>query len=74
MGNIDSRPDRATHERFTAIRLWMRIMRIARPISSFRQTARFPAVKKVYRKELRRLLGNTMQNELPPLTAKEIAG
>ena len=35
MGNIDSRPVCATHERFATIRLWIRILRIARPISSF---------------------------------------
>src|SRR5262245_16771030 len=35
MGNIDSRPVCATHERFATIRLWIRILRIARRISSF---------------------------------------
>src|SRR5262249_3579554 len=35
MGNIDSRPVCATHERFATISLWIRILRIARPISSF---------------------------------------
>src|SRR5262249_60527759 len=35
MGKIDSRPVCATHERFATIRLWIRILRIARPISSF---------------------------------------